>query len=235
MQRLPWPNSRYFIQYQVCTFWLGCFIPLLKSPKKKGLFALLCMISNSQEHEMNPGILEHQVAYVSMRWTCTNCEDNGLNSACKFVLLLIHHWPDANHGHGTRVMIRWRICQLVLNAFGQNMKLSCGHQWWEIRLTFCLAILYRRKLAPKLVMTGLKIYDITVKKNDVVSCISRQLPRVATPLDSLKKTFALDVEEKMFFPYFVLSPWKHAHQRSSLAPHWKLHPVKHEVGKACRV
>jgi hypothetical protein len=58
------------------------------------------------------------------------------------------------------------------------------------------------KLQPKLVMTGLKIYDISVKvyKHSQLHFRDSYLV-LQTPLDCLKKTFALDVEEKMYFPY----------------------------------
>ena len=63
--------------------------------------------------------------------------------------------------------------------------------------------MYRRKMAPDVVMTGLKVYQISVRFSPKHS---RLLFRdswllMQTPLDALKKTFDLTCDEKHYFPY----------------------------------
>jgi hypothetical protein len=177
---------------------------LLKLSKKKVATRIAVYdFETSQEKEMNPGILEHQVAYVSLRWTCSNCEDNGADPACMICTTALS--PSRSKAWS------WYTCNdplsdfvsFVLNAFDQKHEtILWAHNGGRFDSHFVMQILYRMKLQPRLVMTGLKIYDITVKMNGRSKLHFRDSYLVLqTPLDSLKKTLNLKVEEKMFFPY----------------------------------
>jgi hypothetical protein len=180
---------------------------MLNSPKKKTATRIAVYdFETSQENELNPGIMEHQVTYVSLRWTCSNCEDKGLNSACEICT------PKSQTSPLNRCKAwSWYTCsepleefvRFVLNEFGPKQEtILWAHNGGRFDSHFVLQILYRMKLQPKLVMTGLKIYDISVKVYQRSALHFRDSYLVLqTPLDSLKKTFSLDVEEKMFFPY----------------------------------
>ena len=184
---------------------------MLKSSKKKAATRIAVYdFETTQEHELNPGILEHQVAFVSLRWTCSNCEDKGLNNACEICTPKSQTFP-LNRCKSWS----WYTCKdpleefvrFVLNEFGPKQEtILWAHNGGRFDSHFVLQILYRMKLQPKIVMTGLKIYDITVKVYKRSQLHFRDSYLVLqTPLDSLKKTFALDVEEKMFFPYLFCS------------------------------
>jgi hypothetical protein len=92
----------------------------------------------------------------------------------------------------------------VLKHFNRKHEtILFAHNGGRFDAHFVLQILYQMKLEPKLVMTGLKIYNISVKLNRSAGlCHFRDSYLILqTPLDSLKKTFDLKVEEKMHFPY----------------------------------
>jgi hypothetical protein len=178
---------------------------LLKSPKKKVDTRIAVYdFETTQETEMNPGILEHQVAYVSLRWTCTNCEDHGIDPACEIC-------TSKNSPLNRTKSWSWYNCDdpltdfvyFVLTEFEpKHETILWAHNGGRFDSHFVMQILYRMKLQPQLVMTGLKIYDISVKMKGHSQLHFRDSYLVLqTPLDSLKKTFALDVEEKMYFPY----------------------------------
>jgi hypothetical protein len=184
---------------------------LLKSPKKKVATRIAVYdFETSQEKELNPGILEHQVAFVSLRWTCSDCEDHFIDHACKICTPKSQTSP-LNRSKSWS----WYMCNdplaefvhFVLNAFGpEHETILWAHNGGRFDSHFVMQILYRMKLTPKIVMTGLKIYDISVRMKGYSQLHFRDSYLVLqTPLDSLKKTFALDVDEKMFFPYLFCS------------------------------
>jgi hypothetical protein len=101
----------------------------------------------------------------------------------------------------------------TLNAFdSKHETIFFAHNGGRFDSHFVLRSLYKRKLAPKVTMTGLKIYEISVQLNKHTSHLKfhDSWLILQTPLDNLKKTFALDVQEKMFFPYlFCTASNKH--------------------------
>jgi hypothetical protein len=82
-----------------------------------------------------------------------------------------------------------------------------AHNGGRFDAHFVLQALYKKKLAPDVIMTGLKIYEISVRlnKNNSQLKFRDSWLILQTPLGNLKKTFALEVEEKMFFPYLFCS------------------------------
>jgi len=120
----------------------------------------------------------------------------------------------------------------VLNAFGpKHETILWAHNGGRFDSHFVLQILYRRKLAPKWLWTGLKIYDITVKKNGRSKLHFRDSYLVLqTPLDSLKKTFALDVKKKCSSLTCTVAV-KTCTSTLQSCPHWKLHPVNMKLEK----
>jgi len=202
----------FLLSFIYCSYiykdFLGCYVPLLYPSKKKVVATRIAFydFETSQETEMNPGILEHQVAFVSLRWTCSNCEDHGIDSACEICTPLCQQSP-LNRTKSWS----WYTCsdpleefvRYVLNEFGpKHETILWAHNGGRFDSHFVMQILYRMKHTPKIVMTGLKIYDISVKVYQRSALHFRDSYLILqTPLDSLKKTFNLDVEEKMFFPY----------------------------------
>jgi hypothetical protein len=92
----------------------------------------------------------------------------------------------------------------VLSAFEPGFEtVLFAHNGGRFDAHFVLQALYRKKLAPAVIMTGLKIYEIKVRLSKQTSQLRFRDSYLIlqTPLDNLKKTFNLDVEEKMFFPY----------------------------------
>ena len=62
---------------------------------------------------------------------------------------------------------------------------------------------YARKLCPRLVMTGCKIYQMIVKAGRKYAQLTFRdtYLLMMAPLDSLKDTFGLNCDPKPFFPY----------------------------------
>jgi hypothetical protein len=180
--------------------------PLVVPKKNKPIRIGVYDFETSQEFEINPGILEHRVAYVSLRWTCSSCEDEGEDPSCQICTPGDQHspltrsksWSWYNSDDPLRDFVSF-----VLNDFGSKTEtILWAHNGGRFDSHFVLQVLYKMKLEPKLVMTGLKIYDITVKRRGMGTIHFRDSWLILqTPLDNLKKTFNLDVEEKMHFPY----------------------------------
>jgi hypothetical protein len=180
---------------------------LEKSKNSKPFRIAVYDFETAQENEVKPGSLEHKVAYVSLRWTCTNCQDAGANSSCEICtpvsqqspLIRLKSWSWYNSNDAL-----YDFVNFVLKAFDRKHEtILFAHNGGRFDAHFVLQILYQMKLEPKLVMTGLKIYDISVKSKRAGGlCHFRDSYLILqTPLDSLKKTFDLKVEEKMHFPY----------------------------------
>jgi hypothetical protein len=180
----------------------------LEKPKKSKPFRIAVYdFETAQENEIKPGSLEHKVAYVSLRWTCTSCLDEGENPFCeicnpasqKFPLSRSKSWSWYNSNDPL-----YDFVYFVLKEFEKKHEtILFAHNGGRFDAHFVLQILYQMKLEPKLVMTGLKIYNISIKLNRSAGlCHFRDSYLILqTPLDSLKKTFDLKVEEKMHFPY----------------------------------
>ena len=183
-----------------------CFVEPIKKPKKlRPLRICVYDFETSQDTIVREGITSHEVAFVSMRWTCTNCEDKKTNGTCQICLT---KWSTSERSKSWS----WANCNNPLSEFvnfalygfkKNNKTLLFAHYGGRFDTHFVLQELYKRRLAPKLIMTGLKIYDMSIRPNSKSSQLHFRDSYLImqTPLDSLKKTFNLDVEDKMFFPY----------------------------------
>jgi hypothetical protein len=181
-----------------------CYVqPLVLSKKMKEKIIRIAVydFETSQEDEIKPGVLEHRVAFVSLRWTCSRCEDQGSDPDCLICCdqSRSKSWSWYNSDDPLNDFVSF-----VIKVFGSSKTetILWAHNGGRFDSHFVLQVLYKMNIEPKLVMTGLKIYDITIKKG----CKGRLHFRdswliLQTPLDSLKKTFNLEVEEKMHFPY----------------------------------
>jgi hypothetical protein len=94
--------------------------------------------------------------------------------------------------------------RFVINEFGISKyeTILWAHNGGRFDGHFVLKTIYEMEIEPKLTMTGLKLYDISVKIRGGSNIHFRDSYLVLqTRLGNLKKTFGLNVEEKMFFPY----------------------------------
>jgi hypothetical protein len=155
----------------------------------------------SQEDEMQEGVFVHDVAFVSLRWSCTRCEDYGYDPSCEVCQdsECSRSWSWYNSKNPLRDFVRFVIKEFGISKYETIL---WAHNGGRFDAHFVLQIIYEMQIEPKLTMTGLKLYDISVKIRGGSNIHFRDSYLVLqTPLGNLKKTFGLNVEEKMFFPY----------------------------------
>jgi hypothetical protein len=160
----------------------------------------------TQEDEIAIDVLEHHVAYISLRWTCSTCEDNGKDPNCMICTPACQLSPETRSKswswYTTSDPIFDFVTFLLVEFDSKNETILWAHNGGKFDAHFVLNTLYRMKFQPSVIMTGLKIYDITVQMKGRSKLHFRDSYLIMqTALDNLKKTFSLDVEEKMFFPY----------------------------------
>lgn len=139
------------------------------------------------------------------KWSCYNCE----NPIDEFVSWLLTAFSSRNpvmiysHNGGRYSHMHLKI----------NFKYRFDNH-------FVLRNLYKRKLSPKLIMTGAKIYQMSLKfgKKYAQLTFRDSYLIMLSPLDSLKATFKLDCEPKPFFPYLWNSKINYDKELDCLPP-----------------
>jgi hypothetical protein len=179
------------------------FKPLRSLKKQKPIRIAVYDFETSQDAELRDGVFEHEVVFVSLRWTCTRCEDIVYDPSCEVCTATYQNcsksWSWYNSQNPLQDFVHFVIMEFGMSKYETIL---WAHNGGRFDGHFVLHEIYKIQLEPKLTMTGLKIFDISVKLRGGSNIHFRDSYMVlCTGLDNLKKTFGLNVEEKMFFPY----------------------------------
>ena len=177
----------------------SCKILKLHKPKKPTSYRIVALdFEASQDLEKEFGVFEHKVNFISARFTCSECLDER-REGCPICICDSHKtWSGAEMDNPLNTFIDW-----IMNAFPKKYKtLIYAHYGSKYDHHFILNRLYNLGIAPKLTMSGLKIYEMKVNKSKKSLLQFRDSYLITNvPLSSLVDTFGLDCEQKLYFPH----------------------------------
>ncbi|KAH7697592.1 hypothetical protein AAVH_35324, partial [Aphelenchoides avenae] len=162
---------------------------------------------STQDQETSPGKFQHRVNCVCAQVFCTKCISNdkwrqvGPTGWCEICgPERERSWLESDGINPLREFMDW-----LLGLYDKYRTYAFSHYGGRYDMILILKEIYRRQgLAPSVIQTGNKLYEIDVplKKGIVARTTFRDSYNLMSrPLGDLVEAFQLGIEEKQFFPH----------------------------------
>jgi hypothetical protein len=185
---------------------------------KKGHYRICVYdIETRQNEQLDERTHLHVANFISIRITCTRCEDGNYKACCEICgPYREKEWSEPEGDNCIVDFTEW-----LLEAFDNKFNtLIWAHNAARFDSHFVYNYLCSTDRCPETNMQGLKIYEFKIRKaKNYSQLIFRDsYLLMGVPLADLPSTFRLDVQPKLYFPHMYNRPENYERELNHLPP-----------------